>query len=139
MRHMRRLRRLVVRIVAVLLCTVGAGAAAVAWSPAANAGPLCTATYSVQTQWNTGFVAILTVTNSGATAITGWTVALRYAGNQAFQTGWNGIWSQPGFGVTVNNASYNGNLAPGNTISNIGAIFMFSGINNPPTVACAAQ
>jgi cellulase/cellobiase CelA1 len=130
---------------AVLSCAAGTGAAAIAWSPAAHAGPLCTATYSVQNQWNTGFVPTLTVTNSGTTAITGWTITLLYAGNQRLQNGWYGIWSQPllptgapGPTVTVSNASFNGHLAPGTTFSNIGAVFTLSGTNSPPAVTCTA-
>jgi endoglucanase len=101
---------------------------------------MCTATYSVQTQWSTGFVPVLAVANSGTTAITGWTVAFSYAGNQVIQqAGWNGTWSQSGFMVTVHNVSYNGNLAPGTTTGNIGAVFGFSGANSPPAVvACTA-
>jgi cellulase/cellobiase CelA1 len=123
---------------AVLLSTAGAGAAMVASSSAANAGPLCTAAYSVPTQWNTGFTATLTVT-SGATAITGWTVTLTYpaTGNQVLQAGWNGGWSQSGKTVTVSNLPYNGNLAAATTLTGIGAVF--SGTSSPPIITCTAQ
>ena len=67
--------------------------------------------------WSTGFTASFNVTNSGTTAITGWTVVLTYAGNPQIQSGsgWNGTWSQTGGTVTVTNLSYNGALAPGAT------------------------
>jgi cellulose 1,4-beta-cellobiosidase len=127
---------------AVLLCAAGAGAAMVASPPAAYAGPGCTAAYSVPIQWNTGFEAILAVTNSGTTAITGWRVTLTYppgASPLLKPIFWDGNWSQiPQGTVTVTNASYNGNLAPATTVTNIGAIFGFddNGTNSPPTVTC---
>jgi cellulose 1,4-beta-cellobiosidase len=130
---------------AALSCAAGAGTAMVASSPAAYAEPGCTATYSVPVHWNAGFEAILTVTNSGTTTITGWTVTLTYppGGNPVLQaTGWNGNWSQvPQGTVTVTNATYNGNLMPGTTVTNIGAIFSFnpSGANSPPTVTCTPR
>lgn len=138
MRHTRRLRRLAAHMAAVLLSATGAGAAMVVSSPAADAGPLCTATYSVLNQWNTGFTASLIIT-SGTTAITGWTVTLVYpaTGNQVLQAGWNGSWSQSGQTVTVSNLSYDGNLAPVTTLTGVGAVF--SGTSSPPIVACTAQ
>jgi cellulose 1,4-beta-cellobiosidase len=107
-------------------------------APAANAAAGCTAAYSEPSVWNTGFTASFNVTNSGTTAITGWTVTLTYAGNPQLQpTGWNGTWSQTGETVTITNLSYNGSLAPGATASGIGANFSYSGTHTPASsVTC---
>jgi cellulose 1,4-beta-cellobiosidase len=112
------------------------GLAAVGATPAV-AATSCSAAYSVQTDWGSGFTAALTVTNTGTTAITGWTITYSYTGNQTLQSGWNGTWTQSGKNVTVVNESYNGSLAAGANTSGIGANFNYSGTNTAPTsVTC---
>jgi endoglucanase len=134
-------KRLVTAAAALFLSAAGAGAATVASATAASAATGCSAAYSVATQWSTGFTAGLTITNNGTTAITGWTVTYSYTGNQTLQqTGWSGTWSQSGQDVTVTNLSWNGSVAPGSSVSGIGANFNFSGTNTAPaTVTCTPQ
>jgi endoglucanase len=112
---------------------------AVVAPPAAQAATnSCSAPYSVQTDWGSGFTAAITVTNNGTNAITGWTLTYSYTGNQTLQSGWSGNWTQSGKTVTVTNASWNGSLAAGATTS-IGANFNYSGTNVAPTsVTCTA-
>ena len=98
-------------------------------APAATAA--CTVNYSVN-QWNTGFTAAITITNNGP-AITSWTLAYSYTGNQTLSQGWSGNWTQSGKNVTVTNASWNGSLAT-NASTQIGANFSYSGTNTAPTV-----
>ncbi|MGQ4437575.1 cellulose binding domain-containing protein, partial [Streptomyces sp. SAS_260] len=98
----------------------------------ANAATVqCSVDYKT-TDWGSGFTADLTLTNRGTTAIDGWTLAYGYTGNQQLANGWNGTWSQAGRTITVKNASYNGTLAPGGTVS-AGAQFSYSGTNAAPT------
>ena len=52
-------------------------------------------------------------------AISGWTLRYSYSGNQSNPWGWGGTWSESGENVTVTNASYNGNIAPGASAANI--------------------
>jgi endoglucanase len=136
-------KRLVSVLAALFLSAAGAGAATVASSTAANAATGCSAVYSVVNQWNTGFTAGLTVTNSGTTAITGWTVTYTYpsGGSQVLQqTGWSGNWSQSGLNVTVTNAAWNGSLAPGAQATGVGANFNYTGTNTAPSsVTCTPQ
>jgi hypothetical protein len=113
---------------------------------AAALAPSCKATYSVVSKWNTGFVPVLTVTNTGPIQILGWTVTLTYfnPGNQVLQPpGWNGTWSQATNGtVTVTNASYNGKLDPAKSAADIGAIFSFtstSDIGGPESLTCTPK
>jgi endoglucanase len=127
-RPTRRLRRIVA-----LAAAAAAGAAGLA---AAGAGPAaaaagCSAAYSVQTDWGSGFTASVTVTDSGTTAITGWTVSYSYAGNQQLSSGWNGTWTQSGKTVTIANAAWNGSLSPGAS-TQAGANFTYTGTNTPP-------
>ena len=139
MMHTRKLRRIAASIGAVALAATGLGAVAIATSPSASAAAGCTAAYSEPSVWNTGFTASFNVTNSGTTAITGWTVTLTYAaGNPTLQpTGWNGAWSQTGNTVTITNLSYNGSLATGASATGIGANFNYSGTHSPASsVTC---
>ena len=132
-----RLRRTITVTAAALLATLGLAVAGVAGSGAAGAATSsCSAAYSVQTDWGSGFTASLNVTNNGTAAITGWTVTYTYAGNQTLSNGWNGTWSQSGKTVTVTNASYNGSLAAGASTT-AGANFNYSGTNAAPaSVTC---
>ena len=120
------------RYLACLVAAAGlaAGTAVAAVSGAASAAPVCQVAYTVN-QWSTGFTAAVTITNNGS-AITSWTLAYSYSGNQALTEGWSGNWSQSGENVTVTNASWNGSLATGASTS-IGANFSYSGTNTAPT------
>jgi endoglucanase len=114
------------------------GLSAVAAAPpvAQAAAASCSAAYSVQTDWGSGFTAAITVTDNGTSAITGWTLTYSYTGNQTLQSGWNGNWTQSGKTVTITNESYNGSLAAGANTS-LGANFNYSGTNTAPTsVTC---
>jgi cellulose 1,4-beta-cellobiosidase len=132
-----RLRRTITVTVAALLAALGLAVAGGAGAgPAGAATASCSAAYSVQTDWGSGFTASLNITNNGTAAITGWTVTYSYAGNQTLSNGWNGTWSQSGKTVTVANASYNGSLAAGASTT-AGANFNYSGTNAAPTsVTC---
>jgi len=132
-----RLRRTITVTAAALLAALGLAVAGGAGAgPARAATASCSAAYSVQTDWGSGFTASLNITNNGTAAITGWTVTYSYAGNQTLANGWNGTWSQSGKTVTVANASYNGSLAAGASTT-AGANFNYSGTNAAPTsVTC---
>ncbi len=75
-------------------------------------GP-CTATGTVQNQWSTGYVVQpVTVTNTGTSAISGWTVTFTLPAGHQLTGSWNASVSVSGQTVTARNAGYNGNLAP---------------------------
>ncbi len=118
-------------LAALVLSAAGLGAGAIAGSPPANAATGCSVAYSIQSQWSSGFVVSVTITNLGS-PITGWTLGYSYSGNQQVTNGWNGTWSQSGQNVTVTNASYNGSVATNGTV-NFGAQFSYSGTNTNPT------
>ncbi|MBV9451356.1 MAG: cellulase family glycosylhydrolase [Streptosporangiaceae bacterium] len=130
-------------LAALVLSAAGLGAGAIAGSPTANAATGCSVAYTVQSQWSTGFVVSITITNLGS-PLTSWSLGYSYSGNQQLSNGWNGTWSQSGENVTVTNASYNGSVATNGTV-NFGAQFSYSGTNTNPTaftvngVACTGQ
>ncbi|MFJ4358998.1 glycoside hydrolase family 6 protein [Streptomyces massasporeus] len=105
-------------------------ALAVGQAGAATSAVPCTVDYKVQSQWDTGFTAAVTITNNAA-AKSGWTVKWSYAGNQKVTNGWNGKISQNGADVTVANEGYNGNLASGGSVS-FGFNGTYSGTNSVP-------
>ncbi|HEX4829671.1 MAG TPA: cellulase family glycosylhydrolase [Trebonia sp.] len=124
-------------IIPIAAAALAASGLAVAGTlPATAAGASCSAAYGVQSDWGSGFTATLNVTDTGTTALTGWTITWSYAGNQALASGWNGTWTQSGHAVTVTNMSYNGALNPGGSTS-AGANFNYSGTNAAPSsVTC---
>ncbi|WP_336207414.1 cellulase family glycosylhydrolase [Nonomuraea sp. LPB2021202275-12-8] len=78
----------------------------------------CTATATVQSQWGTGYVAQpVTVTNTGTSAKTGWTVTFTLPAGHTITGSWNAAVTVSGQTVTARNLAYNGNLGPGASTS----------------------
>ncbi|MFY1699861.1 cellulose binding domain-containing protein [Solwaraspora sp. WMMA2101] len=93
-------------------------------TPPPGGTPACTAAYTVQDQWNSGFVATVTVT-AASTPLTSWLVTLNLPGGASVSSMWNGVVSGTSGTVTVTNQSYNGRLAAGQSTS-----FGFQGAGN---------
>ncbi|MEV4414576.1 endo-1,4-beta-xylanase [Catellatospora sp. NPDC049609] len=74
----------------------------------------CTAAATVQTQWQTGYVIEpVRVTNSGTSAISGWTVTFTLPAGHTITGSWNATLTTSGQTVTARNAAHNGNLGAG--------------------------
>ncbi len=83
---------------------------------AAHAATQCAVTYTTN-DWQGGFTANLTITNTGD-PLNGWTLGFTFPdANQRVQQGWAARWSQSGRNVTAQNESYNGSLATGASAS----------------------
>ncbi len=102
--------------------TGASGSATFTWTIASSGGgggggsASCQVTYSTQSQWTGGFVASVTISNTGTSAINGWTLGFTFPGDQKITTAWNGVASQSGESVSITNASYNGTIpASGST------------------------
>ncbi|MFE9438689.1 PHB depolymerase family esterase [Streptomyces sp. NPDC006602] len=67
--------------------------------------------------WNTGLTASLTLTNTGTTAINGWTLGFTLPAGQTITNGWGATYTPPSGAVTATNATYNATLAPGTSVS----------------------
>jgi hypothetical protein len=122
----RRLRRLVAAVVCSAFAVAGLSAV-----PARAATVQCQVTYSVQSDWGTGFTTSVTIKNLGS-AWTGWTLGYSYAGAQKLASGWSATWAQSGTAVTAASLSWNSAVAT-NASVNIGAQFTYSGTNTSPT------
>jgi hypothetical protein len=87
-------------------------------SAAAAAATGCSVSYSTASQWAGGFTANVTLTNTGTTALSSWTVGFGFGGDQKITSAWeDGSYTQSGATVSVTNASYNGAVAAGGTAS----------------------
>lgn len=87
-------------------------------SPSPSTAPsTCRVTYALQSQWPGGFVATITISNTGTSAINGWTLAFTYPGDQQLTYGWSATVSQTGTAVTARNLSWNANIPAGGNVS----------------------
>jgi cellulase/cellobiase CelA1 len=83
--------------------------------PSFRTAPLtaCAATVHVDSEWTGGWVATVTVRNTGSEALDAWHVSWDWAGNERIQALWNAVEQSGTADVTIGNASYNGALPPG--------------------------
>jgi cellulase/cellobiase CelA1 len=80
-------------------------------------GSACHVSYTKSSEWAGGFVASLTVGNTGTSPISGWKLAFTFPGDQKITNAWNATVSQTGKSVTATNASYNATISPGGSTS----------------------
>jgi endoglucanase len=107
-------RRLVAMLLPVLLVSLVLVAAG---GSQANAATGCSASYATQSEWSGGMVAGVTVTNTGTSALTAWTVTFTFGGNQTVTDTWGATLTQSIEYVTATNASYDGSVAVGASTS----------------------
>ena len=138
----RRLRRMLIPPFLVLLAAAAASVAVLNQSRAGAAASIdsfvtrCGIHFCVDGKpyyaagTNTGFVADVTISNTGGTTISGWTLAWTFPGTQTITNAWNGVATQTA--VSVKDAGYNSTIAAGGSTS-IGFQATFSGTNTNPT------
>jgi endo-1,4-beta-xylanase len=81
--------------------------------------------------WQGGFQGDVRITNTGAAALSGWSLNWQFAGGQRIAQLWNGAVSQNGAAVTVTNTTWNGALAAGGSAS-FGFLGTWNGTNPVP-------
>lgn len=75
--------------------------------------------------------------NAGGAALRGWTIGWTFGNGQLVSSSWGGIHTQAGATVSVRNAGYNGNLAPGASAT-FGFIGTWTTTNRAPApVTCS--
>ncbi|MEV0272628.1 glycoside hydrolase family 3 N-terminal domain-containing protein [Hamadaea sp. NPDC050747] len=94
-------------------------------------GGTCKVVYTANDWGGGGFGAGVTITNTGSTSMTSWTLRFTFPGGQRVTNGWSATWTQSGADVTATSMSWNGNLAPGGSTS-IGFNGSYTGSNPPP-------
>jgi lysophospholipase L1-like esterase len=103
-------------------------------TPTPTPGGGCQVHYAMTNQWQGGFSANITITNTGTTAINGWRLGFSFPSGQTVTQGWNGTFTQNGSAVTVTNASYNAAIPAGATLSSgPGFNGSWTGTNGSPT------
>ncbi|MEU3252848.1 endo-1,4-beta-xylanase [Streptomyces sp. NPDC006997] len=95
-------------------------------------GEGCTATYGVVNQWDTGFTGEVRV-DCADTALSAWRVTWTYGAGQRVTQSWNATCTQSGAAVTCTNASYNGTVPRGGSVT-FGFNGTWSGGNPVPVV-----
>jgi endoglucanase len=95
----------------------------------------CSAAYSVTNSWSGGFQAQVVLTN-GSAARTSWKLTWTFPGDQKITNLWNGTYTQSGEAVTVNNASYNGSVAAGGTVT-VGFTGNDTNNTSPTSITCS--
>lgn len=111
--HRSRTSRRLVTLLVVLALPLTALVALASPAQAATA----TASFDRTTQWETGYDARWTVTNTGSTPLQGWTVTWTFPEGTSTSTLWDGALTRDGNRYTVTNAGWNGTLAPGASTS----------------------
>jgi hypothetical protein len=103
-------------------------------TPTGTTGASCRVHYAITNQWQGGFGASLTITNTGTAAINGWKLQFSFPNGQAITQLWDGTVTQSGSAVTITNVSYNASIAAGTTLSSgPGFNGSWSGTNGSPT------
>ncbi|WP_410671664.1 serine/threonine-protein kinase [Amycolatopsis sp. cmx-4-68] len=87
--------------------------AQLASAPSAAAPARCAARYQVVKSWPGGFQTLVTVRNSGQTALSGWTVSWATPPGTSIDDLWNGRLVRTGAASAIANAEWNAVLAPG--------------------------
>ncbi|TQV73385.1 hypothetical protein FKG94_16905 [Exilibacterium tricleocarpae] len=86
--------------------------------------------YEVVSEWNTGFSGKIVISNTGTTAIEGWTVNWNYSDGTVLTEVWN---AQSSGSYTATNLSWNATIAPGASVE-----FGFNGTKGGATAELPA-
>jgi cellulase/cellobiase CelA1 len=98
--------------------TGASGSASFTWTiGGGSGGGTCHVTYTKASEWQGGFVANVTIANTGATAINGWTLKFTFPGDQKVTNAWSATVTQSGTSVTAVNVGYDATISPGGSTS----------------------
>ena len=95
----------------------GTGTGGTAPPPTTSPPAQLSCAYSVTNSWSGGFQAQVVISNTGTTATSGWTVGWTWPGGQQISSDWSGVFTTSGADVSVTNESYNGDIAPGGSVT----------------------
>jgi hypothetical protein len=86
-----------------------------------------------ESTWGEGATVNVKITNNGSSTVNGWTATWTFAGNEKITSLWNGTYTQSGASVTVRNASHNGTIQPGASVT-FGFNISYTGSYNRPQI-----
>ncbi len=84
------------------------------------ASSTCAVDYQVTSGWGSGYVAAVTVTDTGPSPIDGWTLTFAFpSSGESLSSGWNANWSSSGQSVQATSVGFDASLAAngGNSVS----------------------
>ncbi|GAA3339116.1 hypothetical protein GCM10020358_21690 [Amorphoplanes nipponensis] len=103
-------------------------------TPPTTPATRCKVAYKTTSDWPGGFVAEVTLTNTAATVVDGWSLAVSLGGDQRVTSSWAAKWVQSGSTVTVTNETWNATIQPGAAIT-VGLVGTYTKSNTPATTA----
>lgn len=99
-------------------------------SSSGGSGTACAVRYTTN-DWGGGFVGDITLTNTGATTVNGWTLRWTFAGDQRVNQAWGATVTQSGGAVSAANAAWNGTVTAGASVT-LGFLAGYTGTNARP-------
>ncbi|MBD3794605.1 MAG: glycoside hydrolase family 9 protein [Epsilonproteobacteria bacterium] len=99
-------------------------------TPVMQTNNACSVHYNIRNSWNNGATIDVTLTNK-MTSLNGWQVTFNFTNGQSIYDLWNGIYSQAGSSVKVNNKDYNGVVSQGGSVE-FGFNLSHNGTNTIP-------
>ncbi|HZR51964.1 MAG TPA: glycoside hydrolase family 11 protein [Streptosporangiaceae bacterium] len=99
--------------------TGATGSATFTWSVSGGSPPppgACKVVYTPN-NWPGGFTAQIVISNTGSAALSSWSLGFTFPGDEKVTSNFNGSFSQSGEAVTLTNASYNGSIPPGGSVT----------------------
>lgn len=93
----------------------------------------CHVNYTVASQHSTSFTADISIENTGSLGISSWSLTWTWSGNQKLTGATNAKYFQSGENVTLTNASSNGTINTGATLTGISFTAKYSGTNSAPS------
>ena len=102
-------------------------------TPTTVVGGGCQITYAISNQWSNGFTADVTIKNTAASAVNGWTLTWSFANGQAITNAWNAIATQTAANVSAKDAGHNATIGAGASTT-FGFQATHTGVNAKPTV-----
>jgi hypothetical protein len=107
----------------------------VTFTTTAPTSSACAVDYHLTAGWGSGFVAAVTLSDTGPDPIDGWTLTFGFPGTgETLSSGWNANWSQSGQNVEATSLSWNAQLAAdGGSSQSIGFVGNNTGAYPSPT------
>lgn len=115
----------------VVLSALMVGIAGIVATPVAHAAA-ATATLSVTSTWQTGFIARFTITNASSVPLTDWKLEFDMPVGQSISHTWSSSFTRSGTHFVLTPATWNRIIAPGGTATG-GIRGLLSGSYTPPS------
>lgn len=80
----------------------------------------CHAVYTRQSEWQGGFTAAISITNTGQTPDNGWTLTYTFSGDQQATNVWGASATQTGQQVKLTNLPWDASIPPAATLTSVG-------------------